>query len=84
MGRDSFERELNSLIVAINNKNYEEALKLLREFDLNLSKLSKERASALYLLLEELTKSLKIEEEKILSLLETKACVKNSYLKHSL
>jgi len=84
LGRDSFERELNSLIVAINNKNYEEALNLLREFDLNLPKLSKERASALYLLLEELTKSLKIEEEKILSLLETKVWVKNSYLKHSL
>ncbi len=84
MGRDSLERELNSLIVALNNKDYEEALKLLKEIDLNFSELSKEKAFRLYLLLEELTKKLKIEEEKILSLLEMKAWVKSSYLKHSL
>ncbi|WP_456456126.1 hypothetical protein [Thermovibrio sp.] len=84
MGRDSIEGKISSLIVALNNKDYQEALKLLREIDSALPKLSKERAFSLYLLLDELSKKLKIEEREILSLLETKSCIKNSYLKHSL
>ncbi len=84
MGRDSIEGKINGLIVALSNKDYQEALKLLREIDSALPKLSKERAFSLYLLLDELSKKLKIEEREILSLLETKSCIKDSYLKHSL
>jgi len=84
LGRDSIEREIDNLIVALNNKNYQEALKLLKEINSVLPQLPKEKAFSLYLLLDELIKKLKIEEKQILSLLETKSCIKDSYLKHSL